>query len=68
MPHDSRESEDDFGDNSRPQPCEGYPSYWWHATIHLNPETGEMHSDGDHRVRAWLEERIKRPKPGDSSS
>jgi hypothetical protein len=38
---------------------EGYPPNWWHCTIHLNPETGEMHSDGDHRVRQWIEERIE---------
>lgn len=43
-----------------PPPSEGYPAGWMHATIHLNPETGEMHSDGDHRVRRWLEERIKK--------
>jgi hypothetical protein len=42
---------------------EGYPAGWMHCKIHLNPETGEMHSDGDHRVRHWIEERIpKTPK------
>ena len=30
--------------------------------IHLNPETGEMHSDGDHRVRRWIEARMERLK------
>lgn len=38
---------------------EGYPAHWKHCIIHLNPETGEMNSDGDHRVREWIEERIK---------
>lgn len=41
---------------------EGYGPGWRHCTIHLNPETGEMHSDGDHSVRAWIEERIGRAK------
>ena len=43
-------------------PCspasEGYPEGWWHCTIHLNPETGEMHSDGDHRVRTWIQDKL----------
>ncbi len=39
---------------------EGYPEGWIHCKIHLNPETGEMHSDGDHRVRRWIEERIRK--------
>lgn len=43
-------------------PGESYPAGWWHCTIHLNPETGEMHSDGDHRVRHWLEARLKKEK------
>lgn len=34
---------------------EAYPEGWLHCMIHLNPETGEMHSDGDHRVREWIE-------------
>lgn len=34
---------------------ESYPDGWLHCMIHLNPETGEMHSDGDHRVREWIE-------------
>ena len=38
---------------------EGYPPTWWHCEIHLEPETGTMHSDGDHRVREWIEEKIK---------
>jgi len=37
---------------------EGYPSSWKHATIHLDPESGEMHSDGDHSVRHWIAERL----------
>lgn len=37
---------------------EGYPKGWLHAKIHLNPDTGEMHSDGDHRVRTWIQGRI----------
>lgn len=63
MSHDSRESEDDFGESSgegvKVGNCEGYPSFWQHATIHLNPQTGEMHSEGDHSVRTWLERRLK---------
>ena len=43
-------------------PCspasEGYPEGWWHCMIHLNPETGEMHSDGDHRVRTWIQDKL----------
>lgn len=41
---------------------EGYPDGWWHATVHLNPETGEIHTDGDHRVRFWLLERLSTPR------
>ena len=37
---------------------ENYPEPWIHAMIHLNPETGEIHSDGDHAVRDWILERI----------
>ena len=37
---------------------EGYPDGWMHCKIHLNPETGEMHSDGDHRVRHWIKNRM----------
>lgn len=43
-------------------PCsrfEGYPVGWWHCTIHLNPDTGEMHSDGDHRVRTWIQNQLQ---------
>ena len=44
---------------------EGYPDNWKHCIIHLNPETGEMHSDGDHSVRNWIKERIStRPTDG----
>ena len=46
-------------------PCspasEGYPEGWWHCMIHLNPETGEMHSDGDHRVRTWIQDKLANP-------
>jgi len=38
---------------------EGYPSNWKHCMIHLNPGTGEMHSDGDHSVREWIEIKLK---------
>ena len=37
---------------------EGYPEPWIHATIHLNPETGEMHCDGNRAVHHWILERI----------
>jgi len=37
---------------------ESYPSTWKHATIHLDPVSGEMHSDGDHSVRHWIEDRL----------
>jgi hypothetical protein len=38
---------------------ESYPNNWKHATIHLNPETGELHSDGDHSVRVWIAQAIR---------
>jgi len=38
---------------------EEYPNSWQHCMIHLNPETGEMHSDGDHHVREWIQDRLK---------
>ena len=38
--------------------AEVYPANWKHCIIHLNPETGEMYSDGDHSVRLWILERI----------
>jgi len=37
---------------------EEYPAGRWHCVIHLNPETGELRSDGDHRVRYWLQFRL----------
>lgn len=37
---------------------EGYPPGWKHCIIRLNPQTGEMHSDGDHSVREWIQNRI----------
>ena len=43
-------------------PAEGYPAGWWHCHIHLNPVSGEMHSDGDHRVRKWIEHRVRATK------
>ena len=39
---------------------ESYPENWWHVTIHLNPETGEMHGDGYYRALEWIKARIKR--------
>ena len=42
-----------------PAASEGYPKGWLHAHVHLNPATGEMHADGDHKVRAWLDVRSK---------
>jgi hypothetical protein len=38
---------------------ESYPAPWIHAMIHLNPTTGEMHSDGNHKVRGWIEDKIR---------
>jgi hypothetical protein len=43
--------------------CESYSSKWKHCILHLNPDTGEMHSQGDHSVRKWIEERITIGKP-----
>lgn len=48
---------------------EGYPVGWLHGYIHLNPKTGEIHTDepsegdgeGPHPIREWL---LGRP-PGD---
>ena len=40
------------------QDVEGYPSHWKHARIHLDPDTGELHSEGDHSVREWIERRV----------
>ena len=37
---------------------EAYHKEWKHAIIHLNPNTGELHSDGDHSVRVWIQEKI----------
>ena len=34
---------------------EGYPPNWQHCHIHLNPDTGEMHSDGNHKVREYIQ-------------
>lgn len=38
---------------------EEYPKEWKHCTIHLNPQTGEIHSDGDHSVREWIQSRLE---------
>ena len=38
---------------------ESYPESWKHATIHLNPETGELHSDGDHSVKHWIADALE---------
>lgn len=46
-------------DSIADQKNEVYPPNWKHCTIHLNPKSGEMHSDGDHTVRLWIEDRIK---------
>jgi len=32
-----------------------YPPNWPHATIHINPETAEIHIDGDQRVKEWVD-------------
>ncbi len=45
-----------------PSQGEGYPPNWKHCLIHLNPETGEMHSDGDHFVRYWIQEKLQARK------
>ena len=45
-------------DEAHAAACEGYPDTWQHCIIHLNPATGEMHSDGDHRVRLWIKDRL----------
>jgi hypothetical protein len=47
-------------DTSHIPQAEGYPSNWMHCQIHLNPETGEMHSDGNHRVREWIQNRLSK--------
>ena len=49
--------------------AESYPEDWVHVTLHVNPNTGEMHSDGDHRVRRWIEDLIQfyeTKNPGDA--
>ena len=40
---------------------EAYPPNWWHCMIRLNPQTGEMHSEGDHRVREWIRQYMPHP-------
>lgn len=37
---------------------ESYPPQFKHCMIHLNPETGEMYSHGDHDVRLWIQSRL----------
>jgi len=61
----------DMGDNTESKSTklgETYPANWMHCVIHLNPDTGEMHSDGDHRVRDWIRDRIGCPVNGDRAS
>jgi hypothetical protein len=41
---------------------EGYPPHWRHAVIHWNPLTDELHSDGDHTVRTWIESLLREVK------
>lgn len=43
-----------------PQKAEGYPEHYLHATIHVDPDSGHMTSDGDHEVRHWLQSRMVR--------
>jgi hypothetical protein len=66
---DSRSTENAVSEGTSESPCspasEGYPEGWWHCTIHLNPETGEMHSDGDHRVRTWIQDKLANPSHHD---
>ena len=45
--------------HSQKKYSEAYPNGWKHCVIHLNPETGQMHSDGDHSVREWIEANIR---------
>lgn len=41
--------------------AEAYPSGWLHAVVHLNPRTGELHSDGDSGVLAHIKQRMFDP-------
>lgn len=43
-----------------PKKGEGYPDHYMHATIHVDPQTGHMTSEGDHEVRHWLKSRMVR--------
>lgn len=47
-------------DNGTEECGEAYPPNWKHCVIHLNPESGVMHSDGDHSVREWIENKIRK--------
>lgn len=38
------------------------PAGWWHAFVHLNPETGELQSGQDVRVQTWLEAHTTTPE------
>ncbi len=49
--------------DSQQDQSEGYPAPWIHATIHLNPESGELHSDGNHAVRDWILEKMAEGQP-----
>lgn len=37
---------------------ESYPDTWLHGVVHLNPNTGEIHSDGDYALRDWLQNNL----------
>jgi hypothetical protein len=48
---------------------EQYPINWKHATIHVNPETGEMHFDAqDAETLLILHERLRFQKIGKSGT
>jgi len=40
-------------------PTESYPLHWLHVSLHLDPTTLLMNSEGDHRIRQWIEQLIK---------
>lgn len=39
-----------------PKLSEQYPSNFVHVTLHINPNTGKIHYDGDKRIDGWLKE------------
>lgn len=57
-PHHSNDQPTDKDSLEVPTPNETYLPGWISCQIHLNPESGKMHSDGDHRVRQWIESNI----------